>query len=190
VSPVGSPPRYYSAPLGLARIIAVALVVGYGLLTLPFGLPVLPPLEMARYAETMGVRRAVTTNVGVVQRLPQDYADMLGWEQRVAAVARVYHSLSPADQARAVVVGSNYGEAGAIDFYGPRYGLPRAISTEGTYWYFGPGDKPGEIAVAIDDDREGLDRFFRSVTPVEYWCGFSKVAWSWIAPGSKTTTSA
>jgi hypothetical protein len=166
VSPVGNPPRYYSSVLGLARVVAVALVVGYGLLALPFGLPVLPPVEMARYAQTMGATRAVTTNVGVVQRLPQDYADMLAWEARVAAVARVFHSLPPADQARAVIVASNYGEAGAIDFYGPRYGLPHAIATEGTYWYFGPGDKPGDVAVAIDDDREGLDSFFGSVTPV------------------------
>ena len=166
VAPIGNPPRYDSAPLGMARIVAVAFVVGYGLLTLPFGLPVLPPVEMARYARAMGVKSAVTTNVGVVQRLPQDYADMLGWEQRVAAVARVFHALPPEDQARAVIITSNYGEAGAIDFYGPRYGLPRAIATEGTYWYFGPGDKPGEVAVALDDDREGLDHFFGSVTPM------------------------
>ena len=147
---------------------AALLVFAYGIAILPFGLPVLPPEPMARYAQAMGATSAVTTNAGEVERLPQDYADMLGWEEMVAGVARVYAALPPDERRRAVVVAGNYGEAGAIDFYGPRYGLPRAVSPAGTYWFFGPGDKPGAVVVALVDDAEALARFFDSVTVVSH----------------------
>jgi 4-amino-4-deoxy-L-arabinose transferase-like glycosyltransferase len=150
---------------GTVRVVSVLAIVAYGLVVVPLGLPLLPPESMARYAAALGVRRAVTTNTGAVLPLPQDYADMLGWEEQVAAVARVYHGLPPEKRAQAVVLAANYGEAGALDFYGPRHGLPAAVSAAGTYWFFGPGDKPGDVAVTLGIDRESLDRYFASVTP-------------------------
>jgi hypothetical protein len=112
----------------------------------------------------MGITAAVTTNTGEVERLPQDYADMLGWEEQVATVARVYQTLQPEQRGRAVVVAANYGEAGALDFFGPRHGLPPAVSAAGSYWFFGPGDRPGDVVVAVGVPRETLERYFRSVT--------------------------
>ena len=157
-------PQVSVLPDHAVRVAAAALILAYGVATLPFGLPVLPPPQMARYAAAMGITAAVTTNTGEVAALPQDYADMLGWEEQVAAVARVYHALPPEQRARAVLVAENYGEAGALDFFGPRHGLPPAVSAAGSYWFFGPGDKPGEVVVAVGVQRETLQRFFRSVT--------------------------
>jgi hypothetical protein len=143
------------------------LVVLYGgLLTLPLGVPVLRPPEMARYALRLGVTAAVQTNRGELLELPQDYADMLGWEAQVAAVADAYRSLPPAEREAAVIIAGNYGEAGAIDFLGTRHGLPAAISTAGTYWQFGPGDRPGAVAVTIGVDREDLLEYYDSVVTV------------------------
>lgn len=139
------------------------LVVLYGLMALPFGLPVLPPGDMARYATALGQKGAVTTNRGEVLALPQDYADMLGWEERVKAVARVYHDLPPDKQARAVLLAANYGEAGALEFYGPRYGLTGGVILRNSGVLFSPGAKPGEVAVALGLSPEFLSRFFRSV---------------------------
>lgn len=160
----------------VARVLAVVLVVGYGLATLPFGLPVLPPPAMARYANAMGLTAAVTTNTGRVLPLPQDYADMLGWEAQVAAVARVYHALPPDKRAHAVLIAENYGQAGALDFYGPRYRLPPAISAAGTYWFFGPGRKPGHVAVTLGVPGETLEQYFAVVTPA------ARVRNSWGVP--------
>jgi hypothetical protein len=144
-----------------------SLIVAFGVLTLPLGLPVLPPERMARYAASLGLASAVRTNTGVVLRLPQDYADMLGWEALVAGVADVYHELPPADRERAVIGASNYGEAGAIDFFGPRHGLPRAVSAVGSYWFFGPGDLPGEVVISVGDEVEDLGPFFDEFTIVK-----------------------
>jgi hypothetical protein len=140
---------------------AVILVVAFGLFSLPLGLPILPPEAMARYAGNIGAARR--NNQGVLGRLPQDYADMLGWEEEVRAVARVYHALPEGERAEAVIVGDNYGEAGALEFYGPRYGLPAPISAAGTYWQFGPGDKPGTVAIVLGEEPESLRDYADSV---------------------------
>lgn len=147
-----------------ARWVTVALVAVYTIVALPVGLPILAPERMARYAERLGITAAVRTNRGTVGRLPQDYADMLGWKEQAEAVTAVYRALPPEDRARAVVLGANYGEAGALEFYGPRLGLPRPVSPTGSYWFFGPGDKPGDVLVTIGLTREDIaDRFGRVV---------------------------
>jgi 4-amino-4-deoxy-L-arabinose transferase-like glycosyltransferase len=151
-----------------AQWAAAALLLGFGLAVLPLGLPVLSPPRMAEYAAHVAGRRAVTTNRGDTERLPQDYADMLGWEDQVAAVARVYDSLPAADRGRAVLLASNYGEAGALDFFGPRYGLPPAVTPVGSYWFFGPGDLPGDVAIAIGFDPADLNDHYASITTVAH----------------------
>jgi hypothetical protein len=141
------------------RWLTVGAVAAYGILLLPLGLPILSPPTMERYLTALGSDRAVTTNVGAVERLPQDYADMLGWEELVASVADVYRGLDNNERDQAVLLTSNYGEAGAIDFYGPRYGLPKAVAFVGTYWFFGPGDRPGDVTIAVGYPGDDLGRF-------------------------------
>jgi hypothetical protein len=145
---------------------AGVLTTAYGLLLLPIGIPILPPQKMAGYTKAIGASEANRTNRGELDRLPQDYADMLGWPEQVAAVAEVYRGLSPEDRSRAIVIAGNYGEAGAIDFYGPRLGLPNAVSATGTYWFFGPGTKPGDVAVTVGIPPEDLQGFFAEITTV------------------------
>ncbi len=127
-----------------AGTVAVAILVG--IVLVPMGLPILPAATMARYARAMGITSLVTTNHGVVLPLPQDYADMTGWEAFADTVARVWRSLPPEDRAEAVLIANNYGEAGALDYYGPERGLPPAIAPVGSYWFFGAGEKPANVA--------------------------------------------
>jgi 4-amino-4-deoxy-L-arabinose transferase-like glycosyltransferase len=141
----------------------VTAILLFGVAVLPFGLPFLPPPVMARYAARAGAGAAVTTNMGDVLALPQDYADMLGWKAQAEEVARVYHALPEDERRRAIVVADNYGEAGALDLYGPALGLPPVISSAGTYWYFGPGTLPGEVAVVLGEKPAGLRKFADSV---------------------------
>ena len=148
-----SRPRVRSA---LAWTISL-LMVGYGLGTLPFGLPVLPPEPMARYAKATGITAGVTTNRGEILPLPQDYADMLGWKEQAEAVARVFQTLTPAEQADAVLYGRNYGEAGALDLYGRRLGLPPVISLAGSFFNFGPGTRSGRVLILLGVEPEEVD---------------------------------
>lgn len=148
----------------LVRWGTALLIAAWGTMVLPLGLPILPPDRMEAYIRRIGFTRALRTNAGEYERLPQDYADMLGWEEQVRTVARVYDSLPPQERAAAVLLAGNYGEAGAIDLYGPRYGLPGAVSPAGTYWFFGPGRKRGDVVVTIGIPREGLLEHYAEVT--------------------------
>lgn len=157
--------RWSSRAAPPVYIAAVTLLLGYGLVALPVGVPILPPELMSRYARATLGDAALRTNWGSVDRLPQDYADMLGWRAQVDTVARVFRSLPPEDRRDAVIIADNYGRAGALDFYGPGLGLPAPISTAGSFWFFGPGEKPGRVAIVVGDEREDLEKFFESVEP-------------------------
>jgi hypothetical protein len=153
--------RFAAPVLRWGMVLAMALG---GLYLLPLGIPILRPSLMAAYSRVARLDEANRNNRGEMERLPQDYADMLEWEDQVRQIARVYHSLPPEKRAKAVIFPGNYGEAAAVDFYGPRYGLPPAVSDAGTYWFFGPGRLPGEVLITIGKPAEDLRPYFRTVT--------------------------
>jgi len=99
--------------------------------------------------------------------LPQLFGDMFGWPEQVQAMARAVQSLPPGDNARVSVLTYNYGEAGAIDYLGKRYGLPKAISGHNQYGYWGPRGASGQVVVAIGFTQARLERAFASVQPFE-----------------------
>jgi len=175
---------------------AVAAMVAGGLFLLPLGLPILPPVQLAAYTKLApGLEVANRNNRGEMERLPQDYADMLPWEDEVAQVARVYHSLPPEKRAQAVIFAGNYGQAGALDFYGPRHGLPPAVSDAGTYWFFGPGRLPGRVLITIGKPDEDLRPFFATVTrhgwvDNPWWVREERDNTIYVAEGPKTTLQA
>ncbi len=139
---------------------ALALFVCLSLSFLPLAVPVLPAADYIAYAARLGMDRS-SGERHETAALPQHYADMHGWKEMVEEVARVYDSLPPEDQAKARIFARNYGEAGAIDYFGAEYGLPPAISGHNSYWVWGYGDFGGEVLIVIGGDRPG--RFYEEV---------------------------
>jgi hypothetical protein len=86
--------------------------------------------------------------------MPQYYSDQFGWEEMTAAVARVYSSLTPEERRQACIGAGNYGEAGAIDFFGPKYGLPNAVSGHQNYFLWGPRNCTGKVLILLGDRPE------------------------------------
>ncbi len=146
------------------------VLVIWSLVVLPFAIPVLPVDTFIQYERILGVtpKAEERSSLGA---LPQGYADEFGWEEMVAGVATVYHSLSPEEQAKCVIYVRNYGEAGAIDFFGKKYGLPDALCGHNNYWLWGPGDKTGDVAIILGSRRNlqenlnDLQRAYRQVEP-------------------------
>ena len=95
--------------------------------------------------------------------LPEWLAGRLGWEQMVAAVHDVYSVLPPAEQQQACILAGDYGKAGALNLYGPAYGLPQAISGHNNYFLWGPGSCSGQVIIAVGMPSGQLESLFGSV---------------------------
>ena len=130
---------------------------------LPLVLPVLPIDAFLRYQSHLPFELPKTERSFIGETLPQYYADEFPWPGMVAAVARVYHSLTPEEQQRTAIFGNNYGQAAAIDFFGPQYGLPKAISGHQNYFLWGPRNYTGDIIIVLGDTEEGARDDFDSV---------------------------
>ncbi|HXO17822.1 MAG TPA: hypothetical protein VN909_06595, partial [Candidatus Dormibacteraeota bacterium] len=138
-----------------------------GLFFLPFALPVLSEPSMVAYAAYVGDvlhlnKETMQTERHRTSVLPEDWADMHGWPELVAAVAQVYHALPPAQRAQAAIVASNYGEAAAIDFFGAQYALPPALSGHNNYWLWGTHGYSGNVVVDVHGDCGAADHLFRT----------------------------
>jgi len=156
---------YQRAWYWLKPTLVAFLVIG-GILTAPYALPVFPVETFMKYARFLGIQ-TVKEERHEMGTLPQHFSDMFGWENMTAIVARVYHSLSPEEKANCGIYVQNYGEAGAIDFFGKAYHLPKAISGHNNYWLWGPQDYSGEIMIIVGGDIEDHKRVFNDVKQVD-----------------------
>jgi hypothetical protein len=94
--------------------------------------------------------------------------DEFGWPELVATIAKVRDGLPAADRARLGILAGNYGEAGAIDLYGPRYGLPPAISGVNSYWQRGYGNPAPQTLIVVGLTRDFLADHFSSCQVVAH----------------------
>ncbi|HEX4543931.1 MAG TPA: glycosyltransferase family 39 protein [Candidatus Acidoferrum sp.] len=137
-----------------------ATVIISGIFAAPYALPILSPDRFIAYRHALGIS-PTPTETSMSGRLPQNFGDEFGWPEMVGTVAGVYNSLPPEQRARTAILGGNYGEAGAIDFFGPRYGLPKAISAHQNYYYWGPREYTGESVILLGWNLDDA----------QYWCG-------------------
>jgi hypothetical protein len=175
----------------------VTSLIVYACVALPFTLPVLPVEQFVRYEQLLHMAPRAEERTAVAE-LPQYYADQFGWEEMVAIIADAYKRLTPQEQSECVIYVRNYGEAGAVDFYGKRYGLPKALCAHNNYWIWGPGTRSGNIAIIVgvsnDVQRclEDLRRGYSSVdhagtTYAKYAMPFENGRQIFICKGMRTT---
>jgi len=131
-------------------------------LVLPFVLPLLPVPGYLAYAKGLGVEPS-TPEKKAIGPLPQHYADMFGWPEMAETIAGVYRSLPEEDRAKAAVYVYNYGEAGAVDFFGRKMGLPPALCAHNSYFLWGTRGQKPEIFLVFGGARQGPERVFSSV---------------------------
>lgn len=125
--------------------------------------------------------------------LPQHYADQFGWEELTAKTAEAWTRLTPEERHDCGIFAQNYGQAGAIDFFGRRYGLPPALSGHQTYFLWGPHGYSGNCLIVLDDNREELDQLFEHVELVgtsDHPYALERNITVWLCKGSKFGTLA
>ena len=145
------------------RWVKVALplsIVLLGAVAAPLVLPILPPARIVPYMQAIGVGVS-RSETNMSSTLPQHFADEFGWPEMVAQVAGVYYSMPPDVRDKTAILAGNYGSAGAIDFFGPRYGLPKSISAHQNYYYWGYRQYTGESLILLNWELDDA----------RYWCG-------------------
>ncbi len=159
--------------LGWLRAHYVPFLVLGGILFAPLTIPMLPVNALVTYVQALGGTN-VKSEKSDTGLLPQNFADRFGWEELAARMSEVYRSLPAEDQARTCIVTSNYGEAGALQFYSSKYDLPPIISGHNNYYLWGPGNCTGEVILYlgdanIDDLKQGFVEVKQvAVTQCEY----------------------
>jgi hypothetical protein len=131
----------------------------------PVAIPVLPPETYIRYMRALHFNQPAIENFKLGP-LPQILADRFGWEEMTAVVAGVYDNLPPEIRPKTAIFGQNYGEAAAIDMFGPKYGLPPAISGHQSYFLWGPRGYTGESVIVMHGEQKDLESKFAEVRKV------------------------
>jgi hypothetical protein len=109
----------------------------------------------------------------VASKINGDFREEIGWPELVETVARVRDALPPQDRAHLGILATNYGEAGAVNLYGPQYGLPKAISGVNSFWQRGFGNPPPQVVIVLGLSRNFLERNFTSCeTAAHTWNRF------------------
>ena len=164
------------AAVSLRVALAAALILTAAA-ALPLSLPLLPVDGLVAYSQRLGLTGQSGAPAHLVQPV---FAEEFGWKRLARDVASVYRSLPPNVRAGTAVYADTYGDAGALDFYGPRYGLPPAISSQNSYYLWGTHGYDGRTLVAVGATRIDLLRaYYRSVTLVRT----STEPYKWIVEG-------
>jgi hypothetical protein len=147
------------------RPTVLALLLLSALIPLPIVVPVLSADRLGPYMETIGIapKPAEKSTLGV---LPQHLADRFGWEELAGVTATAWRSLTDDERRNAIIVGANYGETAAVNYYGRRLGLPTAVSQHNSFYLWGPGNTAATVVITIGQSVEDLRGAFEDVRPV------------------------
>ncbi|HLZ92932.1 MAG TPA: glycosyltransferase family 39 protein [Candidatus Acidoferrum sp.] len=95
-------------------------------------------------------------------KVHDQFREEIGWPELAQNVARVYQQLPAEEQKRTGILTGNYGEAGALNLYGPGYGLPRAMAGTNSFWYRGYTEPAPETVIVVGFDLDEAEKLFSS----------------------------
>lgn len=141
----------------------VVVLLASGVHLMPITVPVLSPDKFLAYTKTLPFKLPVMEHAHARAALPQWYSDQFGWNEIVSETAVAWNQLSPAERRDCGIFAQDYGQAGAIDFLGRRYGLPPALSGHQSWFLWGPRGYSGNCLIVFDDRKQTLERLFAQV---------------------------
>ena len=148
--------------LWIKPVLALLLLAG-GAWIAPLTIPVFPIDGFIRYMRFLPIKPPPSEHSHERAILPQYYADQFGWDEIVDQVAIAWNKIPAAERNDCGIFAQDYGQAGAIDFLGKKYGLPVALSGHQSWWLWGPRGYTGECLIVLDDHRERLEKLFERV---------------------------
>lgn len=143
--------------------VIVGLSLAGGAIFAPLAMPILPVEQFIPYMSRLPIKVPRTEYQHARVALPQHYADQFGWDEIVRKTAEVWNQIPAADRKDCAIFAQDYGQAGAIDFLGPKYGLPQSLSGHQSWWFWGPRGYTGNCMLVLDDTQQILETHFEHV---------------------------
>ena len=144
------------------RYVFVLVAVYLGYLFIPLALPLFKPAELAAFYEKKHLAKTGALKWEDLKNhpLPQDFSDMLGWDEMSKKMADAYHTLDSNEKKHTILFCDNYGQAGAVNYYGTKYKMPAAYSDNASFLYWIPGKYDFENIVLLTDDENEMQHAF------------------------------
>jgi len=144
------------------RYAFVLIPVVLGTLMIPIALPVFQPQKLAAFYVKMNIKETGTLKWEDLKDhpLPQDFADMIGWEEMAQKMSRAYEMLDSNEKKHTILFCDNYGMAGAVTFYAGKYHLPGAYSDNASFLYWLPQNIHIDNLLLLTDDKNEMQHDF------------------------------
>jgi 4-amino-4-deoxy-L-arabinose transferase-like glycosyltransferase len=161
-------PAHAPRRLQWLKPVIVIVLLATGAYFAPVVVPVFSPERFLAYSKTLPFKLPVTEHSMARAALPQWYYDQFGWKDVADEAVVAWNRLTPEERSLdpgkgCGIFAQDYGQAGAIDFFDRKLGLPPALSGDRTYWLWGPRGYSGECMIVLDDRREVLEKFWQQV---------------------------
>ena len=145
--------------------VIIIILVASGAHIAPITIPVFSPDKFVAYARTLPFKLPVMEHGHERSPLPQWYSDQFGWQEIVDETAVAWSRLTPEEREdeHCGIFAQDYGQAGAIDFLGRKYGLPRSLSGHQSWWLWGPRGYSGNCMIVLDDRPERMAELWEQV---------------------------
>lgn len=148
----------------LIPAIVFPVMIVAGIITAPVAMPLLPVETFTKVYGFLSGDAGIKQESHEISNLPQHFADRFGWQEMAMTIASVYADLPEDEKSKACILTGNYGEAGAVYFFGKKYGLPDPISGHGWHYYEGTKNNTSDVVISINISKEYLQARFDDVT--------------------------
>ncbi len=149
-------------------LMVLGMTIQTGIYILPFSLPIYQPERMVEYDRKMiarGMEVMLMWEGGEVHDLPQDYADMIGWDELGQKVWAFYDALPDSVKAHTLVYGEHYGAAGAASYYRPDPSYPEVFSFNDAFMEWIPRKPEADYVIYIGYSDQ-LPHYFKQLEKV------------------------
>jgi len=161
--------KYLIGKLNPVKYTLITFAVITAIVTLPFGLPLLPQKQMEEFCTFNSkyiTSEPMRGEANIFYPLPQDYMDMTGWKETAALVSQAYTKLDSVQKMNCIVFANNYGQASAIEFYGRQYHLPPIVCLNDSYIFWAPDSLTALNTIVTDSHLGDIPRLFNNYTEI------------------------
>lgn len=144
------------------------------ILTLPFyplSTHILNVTNLKEYCNIIskdyGIQSMLRWEDGKYYDLPQDIADMYGWEELAFNVSKIYNGLDQESQKQCMIYAGSYGHMSSLRYFKEKYELPDIVSLNGSYANWMKKDIDFNNQILIDDRKHETSDWFNQMVLVD-----------------------